>query len=235
MNRTIYIILNIVNDKKYIGKTKDFKGREKYHKRKLSSNKHHSRHLQNAWNFYGKDSFIFGIIEENVESDSELNFLEKYYIKAFDTLNGDYGYNSTEGGDGASGYVHTEEDIIKMKKGQLNRPNKQSTFLGKHHTEESKANISKNISGEKNGMFNKNHTEETKFKISEKMKIINKERLEKTEYLYEKYIPEVKSLLEKNHTQTYIAKLLEIPQPVVSLIKNNKYKNFDNNPVTNMI
>ena len=60
----IYSITNINDNKIYIGSTfKSFIGRFKQHYNKLNQNKHPSLYLQNAWNKYGENNFIFRIVE----------------------------------------------------------------------------------------------------------------------------------------------------------------------------
>ncbi len=59
----IYIIRNSVNGKFYLGSTKSFHKRRLRHFNELRKNKHHSIHLQRAWNKYGGQSFEFIIIE----------------------------------------------------------------------------------------------------------------------------------------------------------------------------
>lgn len=48
----VYMIKNVLNNHKYIGSTKNFKQRLKQHLSDLRNNKHHSPHLQAAWNKY---------------------------------------------------------------------------------------------------------------------------------------------------------------------------------------
>ena len=62
-NVGIYKITNVVNGKVYIGSSKDIEFRFNRHKSNLKRNKHHNNHLQNSWNKYGEDSFVFEVIE----------------------------------------------------------------------------------------------------------------------------------------------------------------------------
>ena len=110
----IYCIENIVNNKKYIGQSESIKDRWDKHKNFLRNNKHCNKKLQNAWNFYGENSFIFYVIEEC--SIEDINQREIYWIDFYDTLNS--GYNLCFGGDGIRGYKHTPEEIQKMIKVQ---------------------------------------------------------------------------------------------------------------------
>ena len=57
----VYAIVNNVNKKFYIGSTISSKQRWYTHRRSLKINQHDNSYLQNAWNKYGEDSFIFNI------------------------------------------------------------------------------------------------------------------------------------------------------------------------------
>ena len=94
----VYAIKNIVNNKMYVGITKNLKSRWYHHKYDLKNNRHVNSKLQNAYNKYGKDKFVYYIIETN---DCDFNYIanrEIYYIKLYDSC--DNGYNLTYGGDG---------------------------------------------------------------------------------------------------------------------------------------
>lgn len=106
----IYVIRNKRNNKVYIGKAKDIKGRWYQHRHKLNKMCHDNAHLQAAWNKYGEKVFEFKILE-HCESDY-LNEREKYHIaiyKARGLL-----YNMTDGGDGTSGRIPTIATRLKM-------------------------------------------------------------------------------------------------------------------------
>ena len=65
----IYAIKNIINDKIYIGSSKNLHKRIDDYKYNLRHNKHRNQYLQNAWNKYGEKSFEFNIIEECLEEN----------------------------------------------------------------------------------------------------------------------------------------------------------------------
>ena len=109
----IYCIENLINHKKYIGQSVDIYRRWKRHKKELIKNIHNNAHLQNAWNKYGEENFIFYIIEEC--EFLELDQKEMYYILKFDTFCD--GYNQTLGGEGSVGYKHN--DSIKKKMSEI--------------------------------------------------------------------------------------------------------------------
>lgn len=59
----IYAITNTVNDKLYIGRTNNPNNRKLCHFSELRRNKHNNPKLQNAFNKYGEESFIFSVID----------------------------------------------------------------------------------------------------------------------------------------------------------------------------
>lgn len=110
----IYKIENKINNKKYIGQSINIEKRWKEHQYLLNLNKHHNYHLQNAWNKYKEESFIFNIIEECDEKI--LNDKEQHWIEMLDSYNN--GYNLDKGGEGTLGYKKGYYRVIK--KGQDN-------------------------------------------------------------------------------------------------------------------
>jgi hypothetical protein len=72
--------------------------------------------------------------------------------------------NKTDGGEGSSGAVRSEETrkkLSEMKKGE-NNPN-----YGKKQSEETKRKLSESIKGENHYLYGKTHSKETKEKLSE--------------------------------------------------------------------
>ena len=92
-----YSIKNLINSNLYIGITGDLKQRRNRHFSKLRKNEHFNPHLQNAWNKYGEENFIFEMIEEGDFESKEAAFQhEAELIKKYDSVN--YGYNCNPGG-----------------------------------------------------------------------------------------------------------------------------------------
>ena len=88
----IYAILNILNDKVYVGSATNLAFRWYGHRRNLNKNIHKNKHLQSSWNRYTQFCFIF-VVLEYVEDKSVLYVKEQSWIdklKACDRL---YGYN----------------------------------------------------------------------------------------------------------------------------------------------
>ena len=79
MSIGVYKITNIINNKFYIGSSKNIEKRLKNHFNNLKNNTHCNKHLQNAYNKYGKDAFISEILE--ITSEYNLRSREDYYIK----------------------------------------------------------------------------------------------------------------------------------------------------------
>lgn len=63
-NSGIYLIMNQINGKGYVGQAVNIEERWKQHKYRLNGQYHGNKHLQNAWNKYGKDNFVFIILEK---------------------------------------------------------------------------------------------------------------------------------------------------------------------------
>lgn len=105
------MIQNKVDKKIYVGQSRDIYSRWWKHKSFLNKNTHHNKKLQEAWNKYGENSFLFSVLEEcNKES---LNEKEIYWINHYDSFNN--GYNLNKGGNGITGYKHNSDEIIKMR------------------------------------------------------------------------------------------------------------------------
>jgi len=59
----IYCLVNVQNGKKYIGSSLNISQRLYKHRSLLRNNKHENAYLQNAWNKYGEQYFIYSILE----------------------------------------------------------------------------------------------------------------------------------------------------------------------------
>lgn len=81
----VYCILNIVNNKVYVGSSINMYSRLMKHRSLLRNNKHDNIILQNSWIKHGEDKFYCFIVE--VCKQSELTDREQHYIN---TLNSYY-------------------------------------------------------------------------------------------------------------------------------------------------
>lgn len=95
----IYKFTNKINNKSYIGQSVNIANRVHDHYYRAfynyPSNKEYEKAFYRALRKYGKENFIFEILEEC--SKKELNTREQYWIQYFDSYNN--GYNETIGGD----------------------------------------------------------------------------------------------------------------------------------------
>lgn len=134
----IYKATNLINGKIYIGQTiTKLKYRVTAHKR--DSLKKHS-HLYCAIRKYGLDNFTWEKIDEALSID-ELNKKETYWILFYKSHLSEHGYNAMLGGNNK---LVNEETRIKMSK-----PGSLNSFYGKHHSDKTKAAISKIHKGKK--------------------------------------------------------------------------------------
>lgn len=128
MKAGIYRIINSSNGKCYVGSSIDINRRRLEHFSALLHNRHVNNHLQNAYNKYGKDSFIFEVIENleitnNIKED--LLEREQFWI---DNLRPEYNILLVAGS--TLGYHHTEE--TKQKISNFTKGVKKSAEHAKH-------------------------------------------------------------------------------------------------------
>ncbi len=87
----IYYIKNLVNNKIYVGSSTMVNIRLTRHRHFLKNNTHCNKHLQSAYNEYGKENFLFHLLERC--ASDKLVERENYYINLFDASNREKGYN----------------------------------------------------------------------------------------------------------------------------------------------
>jgi group I intron endonuclease len=126
----IYKIINLTNNKFYVGSAVNLGRRKTTHWRELRNGTHHNKHLQASWVKYGEEAFVFvRVIEVHDLSrllDIETEWLTEHYGKP-------YCYNAT---------IHATA-IGLGKVGPLN-PSWGKTF---NHTPEAKAKIAASSRG----------------------------------------------------------------------------------------
>lgn len=169
----IYKIINLVNDKFYVGSTTDTRERFRCHRNRLRKNKHHSKHLQAAWNKYGEEKFIFKVVEIVSHAD-ELKAAEDKWLQAH--VGQEYCYNKSYYSDSpmrgitkeehpSYGRKHTEESKELMRQFRLTQPDPR---LGKTHTEETKELIrQKKLANPTRAWLGKTRDAETRRKIGD--------------------------------------------------------------------
>jgi len=155
----IYKITNILTGDLYIGSATDIVKRWWLHKYQLLKNIHHSTYLQNAYNKYGKNTFIFEVLLYCEIKD--LLFFEQ---RAIDTYNPVYNMCKIAGSN--RGLTISDEHKQKIAKANLKNTHRLGKVLSKEHIQK----ISEANSGENNYMFGKKHSKEMRQKMSNNSK-----------------------------------------------------------------
>lgn len=112
----IYKITNKLNLKFYVGRSVNAIRRLKQHMWDLRANRHHNPKLQNSFNKYGEDSFIFLISCETPSED--LVELEQLAIDEGISSGRCFNINTNAEHGGVAGRVWSDEQIENIKRGQ---------------------------------------------------------------------------------------------------------------------
>jgi group I intron endonuclease len=154
MTTGIYIIINELTEKYYLGSSVNIEKRWVEHKSLLKSNKHHSKPLQNAYNKYGNSCLTYYVFFVCVEED--LLFFEQFCL---DTLKPKYNASKVANAPMA-GRKHSKETLIKMRKPRSleHRASISAAQKGKTLSESHKKNLV--------GFKGKTHSEESRQKMA---------------------------------------------------------------------
>jgi group I intron endonuclease len=180
MEKVIYKIINLVNDKFYVGSTTNKKVRFRQHRRLLRQNRHHCKHLQAAWNHYGEAKFTFEVVEQ-ISVDNDLALVEDKYLAEHVGKSYCYnsGYSSNAPWRGAPSHLTPnfgkkmpEEAKLHLREAAKNQWQTSDPRTGTTHSEETKAKISAKVQAAvaegRGGKFIP--SEETRKKMSEALK-----------------------------------------------------------------
>ena len=177
----IYKIINVINNKFYVGSAVNFSRRKARHFSELRNNKHNNKHLQAAWNKYGETAFIFAIVKE-LETKEQLLDAENIWLA--EHVSKDYCYNigvtasAPMLGKGKElsptwGMKHTKESLIRIGKASKARvqsdeekSKRRATMKGHIVSTKTRAKISASLSGEKNFNYGKPRTQAFIDKVS---------------------------------------------------------------------
>jgi group I intron endonuclease len=112
----IYTLYNIITGKIYVGQTHDLN--ERWAKHKSNAKAFYRRNVCNKYLYrdimvYGINNFSFAIMYKNLNK-SNADLLEVYWIKYFNAIDRECGYNLTKGGSGSEGTKHSEETKLKI-------------------------------------------------------------------------------------------------------------------------
>ena len=176
MTRGIYTYVDKKNNEiVYIGKDSNIDTNER-HKQHFQPSKYNeqpiNRILQN-----NPDRYIYQVLWEIDDcTNNHLNQMEIYYIKKYNPQ-----FNFTDGGDGMTGFKHSEETRKKMSENNARywkgktlseetRKKISEAKKGKTHSEETRKKMSEANKSKNNPMYGKTHSEETRKKMSEAKK-----------------------------------------------------------------
>ena len=108
----IYKLTNIINDKLYVGYTKNLKRRWSLHKSKAKENP--KTLIGRAIHKYGSDNFTMSVLEECDETI--VSQRETFWISELRVTAPEIGYNITKGGEGGDTFRNNpNQDEIRKK------------------------------------------------------------------------------------------------------------------------
>lgn len=156
MKSGIYRIVNKESGKFYIGKAVNIKYRVNAHVKALEAKKHHCKHLQNAWNKYGKSMFYPEVVIKCYPD--ECASLEQLLLNVVERKDL-YNTSLLSIGGNLDGLSSTDKKEICAKKSEAAK--KFYASLSPEEIHELRA-----LCGHRNGMWRKNHSKKTKQGIS---------------------------------------------------------------------
>lgn len=137
----VYTITNTVNKKIYVGSTANkmgFRERWRSHLNALKRGKHCNIHLQNAFNKYGENTFVFDIVL--ICSKEECKVQEQIMLDKIKSYNSEIGYNICKKAGNSLGRKHSEETKKKIATNRIYGP---PANKGKKMSIESRLKMSK--------------------------------------------------------------------------------------------
>lgn len=161
----IYKVTNKINEKIYIGYSKNFSKRKSVHKRNaLKSNVGFV--FYQAIRKHGWDNFKWEVIYESWDDKHCLTVMEPHFITEYNSF-GEKGYNMTRGGERGPDTIK-RKPLTEKQKNNISVGTKKNVLNGENHPMWGKHHSTQAIEKLKNnkGMFGKKHTKATKQKQS---------------------------------------------------------------------
>jgi group I intron endonuclease len=241
----IYAIKHLESGKLYVGSAIDIRKRWTEHRKTLKKETHHSSLLQRAWNKYGKDAFVFVVLEEVYDMDRLIE-REQYWINKTQSCIRGVGYNICINAGNRLGMRHTIE--AKQKISLAN--------TGRVHTQEQREKMIEALKGLKRTPEQRGRQSErmmghalsngTKQKIRDKAigRSISKETRETwskqrvgagngRSVLTEKDIPLIRERLATGEATLSISKSYGVERSTINNIKRGKsWRHIKDGPLT---
>jgi len=148
----IYKITNRKSGKVYVGSAVNLRKRFTEHRWSLRQNKHYNKHLQNSWNLYGEDSFVFEIIE--LCPPASLLKKETSWIARLEAC--ENGYNICQ----------TASNRLGAKDSSVTKDRKSRAAIGRKHTDQTKKKMSLKKKGQISPFTGRKHSLDSKEKMS---------------------------------------------------------------------
>lgn len=172
MTKCIYKIINVVNNKFYVGSAVNFEKRKARHLWRLRRGDHANKHLQAAWGKYGEQAFVFAVVQEVPDSE---DLLAAENVWLYEHVGKDYCYNlGTDATAPTRGWVaeknpmwgktfsHTEDAKARIGaaskvrvQSEEEKAKRRQSMKGHHVATSTRAKISATLSGEGNFWYGK--------------------------------------------------------------------------------
>lgn len=136
----VYLIINVVTSKVYVGSTKHFNNRFRAYKSSLKSGSTSQKKLLNSYLKHGGDCFIY--VPISLVPVRALKFVEQFYIDQFDSVFS--GYNTVREAMGRRTTDFNLEHRAKLSASNRRRKGKY------RFSDEARQNISRSVSGTRN-------------------------------------------------------------------------------------
>lgn len=228
MNTGIYAIEHTDSGRMYIGSAVNFGARWRVHLCLLRKGKHHSTHLQSAWDKYGEAAFLFKKLV--VCSKENMLMYEQRLIDGYRVFESKFGFNGRRNASSQLGMVHSEEARAKIRA-------KRATQV---FSQETKDLWSKNKTGRKMpewfGEFTRRHKTGTKHTDATKAVISAKGigrpvHLSSREKKSKLTLPQVNEILTRYSaggvTQSALAREFSLSQTTISnIVKGKAWSNI---------
>lgn len=157
----IYQITCLINNKVYIGSSRNIGRRYNGHLRRLKRNIHTNKYLQNCWNKYGQENFEFTVVEFCLAES--LKVREEFYFEITKCCDREFGFNivKTSGGGYCSGEEHylygkslSKETKKKLSESHKWRTGENHNMYGIPKSNTVKKKISNTLKGQMSGIKN---------------------------------------------------------------------------------